>query len=62
MSLEIENQTNEQIKVEYSIRDDLLSDGYDKNVVQILNTNEKNQVVFSWDYFYDGPVLWRNEK
>jgi hypothetical protein len=52
----IKNLTNEYILIKYSICDDLLLEGFEKNNTVLLNSGDETQIVFSWNSFYNRGI------
>ncbi|GHV07230.1 hypothetical protein FACS189485_17210 [Spirochaetia bacterium] len=60
--LRIKNIMNENIILNYSIRDDLLIDGFKKNNIINLSTNDETDIIFSWTKFYSGDIFPKNNQ
>jgi hypothetical protein len=62
MNFFIKNLINECILIKYSICDDLLLEGFEKNNTVFLNPEDEIRIAFSWDSFYNRGVTQNDYK
>ena len=62
MNFRIKNLTNEDFLIKYSICDDLLMEGFEKNNTAILSTNDEIAIIFSWTSFNNRGIYKEDYK